>query len=380
MGGGGEAPKAPDPNVVIPLQEQADMRKFYAQLDASRSNASTPYGSSTWSKTPVFDQSRYDADYAAWNQQYGNQPTQPVWIPNSPNSPQTPGGINPGGEEGGGDPGGYWQMPGERPNAPNRADYQTFKYDNKVAFNPEMQAKWDQIQGLQGDFLKTLDPNQSVDLIDSTRGMYNNELADAIFRRTTRLAGPELDKQQSALEQRLAERGFQVGNEGFNNEMTRFGTMRGDLYADAADRAQITAAQQALQEANFTNSSRLAEFQGNNSYKQNIIQLLAGLEGQMGSGLAGTPTSFNAPGMQGTDVLGAYNNKYQGDLNAYNASVAEDNAMMNAMMMAALTVGTGGMGAAAGAAGGLGTAASMAGTGLAAMGGAQGLKAPAKWF
>lgn len=368
MGGGGEAPKAPDPNVVIPLQEQSDMRKFYAQLDASRSNASTPYGSSTWTKTPVFDQERYDADYAAWNQQYGSLPTGPTWIPSSGDPDQ------------GTYAGGYWQEAPDRPAAPSRANYETFKYDNKVGFNPEMQATWDKIQGLKSDFLGKLEPNQSVDLIDSTRGLYNDELADAIFRRTTRLAGPELDKQQSALEQRLAERGFQVGNEGFNNEMTRFGTMRGDLYADAADRAQITAAQQALQEANFTNSSRLAEFQGNNSYRQNIIQLLAGLEGQMGSGLAGTPTSFNAPGMQGTDVLGAYNNKYQGELNVYNADVAQENAMMNAAMMAALTFATGGAGAGLAAGGGLGTAASMAGTGLAMMNGAQGLKAPAKWF
>lgn len=336
------------------------MRQFYAQLDASRPNTSNPYGSSTWDKQTNFNQAGYDQAIRDWDAMYapryewvgGDDPLafQPGYMGTdsdpvpSPQSARQQILVNS-------------QAVRNAPPRPTADAFTTYDYSQRSAFNPEMQGRWDQIQQMLDQTLAGIDPNASVDLIDNAGGLYSDQLADAIYRRTTRLTDPQFQQSQNALETRLAERGFQVGNEGYNTEMGRFQRERDSSYMDAADRAQIQAAQQALAEAGFTNSSRLAEFQANQNSRSQIAQLLAGYERQMMAGLQGNQSQMQAPSLPGLDVLGAYNNQYQGQLAQYNADQASDNAMLGTiaslgtMMFAPyLAPALGGLGA-AGAAG-----------------------------
>jgi hypothetical protein len=317
--------------VTIPLQSKYDMENFYKQLDAMRSDAYNPYGSSTWSQTETFDQAGYDQAMGDWTSQYGPKPAETSsggGLPIYGGLPVWEGSVDEGGMPTGVAP----PAAPDAPPAPNRASFTSRAYDNTVGFNPEMQGQFDTVQSKFQELMSGINPNQSVDLIDDAGGKYSADLADAIYRRTTRLSDTQMNEAQRSLEQRLAERGFQVGNEGYNTEMNRLGTQRSEHYSDAADRAQIQAAQQALAEAGFTNEARLAEFQGSNNLRAQLAQLLMGREQQLMAGLSGNPTQFQSPSLPGLDVLGAYNSKYQGEVDAYNAEQASSASMLNSLL------------------------------------------------
>lgn len=315
------------------------MRQFYAQLDAARPNTSNPYGSSTWNKTTNFDQAAYDQAVANWDAMYAPQYE---WVGGGSGSAQDvstdmrdsllgTSGISTGAGDSSGPRQRVLTNAMAVRNAPPRPDasaFTTYDYEQQYNFSPEMQGRWDQIQTMLDQTLTGMDPNASVDLIDNAGGLYSDELADAIYRRTTRLTQPQMDLQRTALEDRLAERGFQVGNEGYNTEMSRFQREYDSSLNDAADRAQIQAATQALREAGFTNTARLGEFQANQNARSQLAQLLAGYERQMMAGLQGNQSQMSAPGLPGIDVLGAYNNQYQAQLAAYNAETQSDNALL----------------------------------------------------
>ena len=74
------APSAPPPpDYAAAAKETAagNAANLAQQTAANRPNQVTPWGSSTWSKTPTFDQAGYDAALATWNQ--GN--SQGTWVP-----------------------------------------------------------------------------------------------------------------------------------------------------------------------------------------------------------------------------------------------------------------------------------------------------------
>jgi hypothetical protein len=355
-----EKPEAPDPRVTIPLQEESNMRQFWQQLDAMRPTTSNPYGTSSWSYENDFDEQGYNTAMADWQSQYGNS--------SAPRAPQY-------------DADGRlvedlsYSPPGEAPPPPSRSQYERRQYSQASQFTPEMQEQFNTLQGLSRDLFRSYEggSGQNIDLIQDAGGRYSQDLADAIYRRTTRLSGPQFQEQQRGLEQRLAERGFQVGNEGYNNEMDRLSRNTSEFYGDAADRAQITAAQQALQEAGFTNQARLAEWQGENQMRAQLAQLLAGRESQLMAGLTGNATQAGAPALPSLDVLGAYNQQYLGQLDSYNADQASDAAFMNSILGLGANFLMPGMGSALGL-GAAGTAGLSAGANLAMMGGGQGLR------
>ena len=98
---------------------------------------------------------------------------------------------------------------------------------------------------------------------------------------------PEKDRALQALEIRLAERGFSVDNEGYRNEMNRFQKEWDTRFQDAAAQAQIQAATQGLNEANFTNSSRMAEYNANQKTRRDLAALLAGVRNNALGGVSG---------------------------------------------------------------------------------------------
>lgn len=66
----GSAPAGPDYSQLIPLQSAADLQKFNTQLQASRVNTTGPTGSTTWSRTPQFDNTGYQTALASYLQSH----------------------------------------------------------------------------------------------------------------------------------------------------------------------------------------------------------------------------------------------------------------------------------------------------------------------
>lgn len=137
----GSTPQAPDPAKVIPLQGQENRNTFDYQTYQGRTNVNTPYGSSTWTRNPVFDETGYNAAMAAWNS--GSHGTGGTWVPEVP-------GYNSGGDGGqyvqtvpGHWEGGTGPTGGQQGAEPNRADFTNYSWTNNQTYNPREQGIFD---------------------------------------------------------------------------------------------------------------------------------------------------------------------------------------------------------------------------------------------
>lgn len=322
--GKGSKPQMPDMSTMLAEQQRVSNEQMWNSLRASRPNMSNPYGTSTWTHTPRFDQAGYDRAMADWQarQPAARAPTTggaldyDSFIEGSTNNPQSSNTAAVG-------------------MMPTRDQFTTYDATNRVAFSGPMARQWRDVGGKMRQTIAAMNPNASVDLIDDVGGLYSQDLADAIYRRTTRLSDDQFNQARTGLENRLAERGFQVGNEGYNAEMDRFQRGMSEHYSDAADRAQIQAAQQALAEGGFTNNARLSEFATNEGHKLALAQALSGIQSQMSAGLYGGFAPVSPVGSPSIDVAGLYGQQYNAAMDAYNAEVGESNALMGAALTAA---------------------------------------------
>jgi hypothetical protein len=145
-------------------------------------------------------------------------------------------------------------------------------------------------------FMSTIDPNAKPPaLLDSAEGNYQSDLAKTIYDRTMGLQSNDIDTARKAQEARLAEQGFIVGNEGYNNEMNRWEDNLGEARNNASKDAQIQAATQALADANFTNTSRTSSFNNSQALQQQIASILAGAKNNATSALTGLTSTSAAP-------------------------------------------------------------------------------------
>ena len=88
----GSAPQAPDPNVVIPLQTQANKDAFDYMLQQQRATSITPGGTQSWSQNTSPDTAGYNAALAAYNQKKSALDSQYTSKPSAVFSPE--GGGN----------------------------------------------------------------------------------------------------------------------------------------------------------------------------------------------------------------------------------------------------------------------------------------------
>ena len=129
--------KAPDYAGAAEKTAQGNMEMLRYQTDANRPSMYTPWGSSTWSNEPAFDQAAYDAAMAAYTKNKG------TWIP--------------GGEQWveKGKPGNgfYQELPGRWSGnagpAPDKADFTSENWVNRVELTPAQQAALDDQQNIQ---------------------------------------------------------------------------------------------------------------------------------------------------------------------------------------------------------------------------------------
>ena len=169
-------------------------------------------------------------------------------------------------------------------------------------------------------------------LIDDVRGRYSDELAKTIYDRSQGLQANDIDKERAAMQARMVEQGFVPGNEGYLNEMNRWEDNLGEMRGKNAMDAQIAAATQALQEANFTNTSRSKGQQNTIDLQGHIASILAGARNNVTEGLKSLTSSSSAPSGTPGSVTTMADNKWQADLANYQSENAQRNDLIRALM------------------------------------------------
>lgn len=177
--------------------------------------------------------------------------------------------------------------------APNRADFErtpTWNYRETDKLGTA-----DYIKGLAADSLSP---------------QFNQNVGDAVYNSQTRYLDPQIARDKQGLEARLAEQGFVPGTPGYNQAMETFGDTNNRAYGAARDSATL----QGYGQANAALARR-----------ESIANLM-----RNGSSSSTRP-EYQTPSIQGPDIMGAYNNQYQGQLAQYNADVAQNNGVLGAM-------------------------------------------------
>lgn len=161
--------------------------------------------------------------------------------------------------------------------------------------------------------------------VDPETGMAAWDKATDLIRQRQ---NPELDRQQAALDTKLANMGMTAGSEGWGAQQSQFGKQRSD--ADiSAQLAGLQAQQQffsqAVQNAGLKNTSRQQQLTERATLRNMPLQELNALR----AGSQVTNPTFSTPGQQGQttgpDLLGATGQQYNaqvGQVNAENAQAA----------------------------------------------------------
>jgi hypothetical protein len=323
-----KAPKAPDPNVVIPLQTRENNKAFQYQLDQQRVNSYDPYGSKVWEKNSNFDQAGYDKALADFN-------------------------ANP-----------LSKLPGAAARfGPDRSKFEgTPTWTLRETLSPAQQKIFDantasqlgQSQLLQegtkrvSDSLATPYTGKADELgvadyirglaADSTSDQFNRDIGDAVYNSQTRYLDPQNAREKQSLEARLADQGFVPGTPGYKQAMETFGDTTNRAYGAARDASIL----QGYGQGN-TSLARRESIAGllGNANAQLIAQQLAlrnqplnelnALRGGTQVQNPNTQAQYNTPSLQPVDAVGAYNNQYQGQLAQYNADVAQNNGVLGAL-------------------------------------------------
>jgi len=310
MSKGSSAPPPPDPEILAKAQGAENRKTFNYQLDASRANSRNPFGSHEWTKTPSFDQAGFDAAMAAY------KPS--AWVDGSPGI-LSGGGGGGGGAEGNGpnDGGMSGGTPGYmRPEVgtmPTRDDFTKNTWSDEYKLNEGSQRIFDTSTDKLQETLGGLSTNPD---------QYNQSVADAIFSRMRRFQDPADAQARSGLQANLADRGFQVGNEGYNADMTRMDNNQGMMRADAADRSVISGMEQGREQQ---------------SAQQRLAAFLQNMRQGQSSGVAQLPGQMPTPGMSPVPVAQMAMDQWGHQVDQANAESASEAGLLNSV------IGLGGM-------------------------------------
>jgi len=140
---------------------------------------------------------------------------------------------------------------------------------------------------------------------------------DAIMSRLS----PQIDRENAALEQQLANRGIAAGTDAYNQAKTLQAQKQNDLLNSATVTGMNTglaANQQGFQQAAYNQMQPI-----------NVINALRTGSQVQNPSFANTPMQANTAG---PDLLGAANASYQNQLNAYNAQQAQQGGFLGGLM------------------------------------------------
>lgn len=305
--GAGDPPAAPDPKVTS--QAQADANAATARLTAqlNRVNQVGPTGRITYS------QGAAPIDRTTWENQEVERARSAFNAANPPGTtaPPAPPQAYSGGDNfdnaGGATPGGMatptfdetafrQSLAGrDTPVAPGQD-----QWTMTTELSPEQQELYNlstRAQTTYGNIGNTLLDNVRGQLSQPVNVDWNAERDRALAAQMGRM-NPILGTQEEALRSRLRNSGLTEGSEGWEREFRNFNQGRNDMLL-AADLQAGNTVGQAIQQQAALRGMPLNE----------VAALLTGQQVQTPQ-LQGTPGTQVAP----TDVLGAYNTQYQGQL------------------------------------------------------------------
>ena len=379
----GKASSPAAPNYAAAAKETAAGNLQNAQIAtaANRPNMTTPWGTSTWTETPQYDMTAYNAALAKYNAtQFESSPIQYTSAEYGQGVPMANSGVSQGNGI-----------------APQLSDYSKGSvWSNNVSLSPSQQAIFDQQNNLQqglfgaqnnalgyvNDMMskpfsgQPIDPNSFTygSVLDPNSIKLGTVLADGQMYDPTRNTNnatqlimdrlnPQLDRQEGSLRARLANSGVTMGSDAYNNANESFGRTRNDAMNQAAlagiklgmAQSQLGTQQQAQQFGQTNqNAGLFANFQNQAFNQQNANnQLYAALQNQ---GFQQQAYNYNLPmntlnalraGNQvasptfqsfapqatvgGPDYSSAAANQYRADLGNANAQNASANALMSGL-------------------------------------------------
>lgn len=311
MGGKSDAPAAPDYVGQANAQAAGNLTAARAQTAANRVNQVTPYGSIKYTQGTGFDQAGYDKALADYQ-----------WTQNALDNMEDKAQAQQLRE--------YYAHSGSY-QKPTREQFTTDPdtWSSQIELSDTGQKLLDaynktslglaDLQGTAMDrvrdsFAQPFDTSGLIDINDKT-GMDAWDRATDLIRQRQ---NPELDRQQAALDTKLANQGLTQGSEGWGIGQSQFGKQRAD--ADIA--AQMAGLQAQNQFFNQAISGNQATLQQRNFLRQLPLNELNALR----TGSQVTNPTFSTPGQQGQtsgpDLLGATKSQYEGQVGQVNADNA----------------------------------------------------------
>lgn len=309
MGGKSDAPAAPDYVGQANATAAGNLTAARAQTAANRVNQVTPYGSIKYTQGTGFDQAGYDKamqDYQ-WSQNALDTMDDKVQAQQLRDYYAHSG---------------TYQKPTREQftNDPDTWSSQIELSDTGRALLDASNRTQLGLADLQGNAMDRV--RSSLDQPFDTSGLINinDKTGMDAWDRATDLVrqrqNPELDRQQAALDTKLANQGLTAGSEGWGIGQTQFGKTRND--ADiAAQMAGLQAQNQFFGQAIQGNQATL---QQRNFIRQQPLNELNALR----TGAQVTNPTFSAPGNQGqtsgADLSGAAGQQYNAALGQTNAN------------------------------------------------------------
>lgn len=157
------------------------------------------------------------------------------------------------------------------------------------------------------------------------------QVVDALYGQYTSRLDPRFEKDQTALQTSLANQGIGVGSDAYNSALESFGRTRNDAYTSALNQAVSSGGAEQSRLFGLEQSARQQAIQEQASLRNQPLNEVAAL---MGTAPGVTMPQFSAipqTPIQPADITGPTALAYQGQMNAYNQGVGQQNALMGGL-------------------------------------------------
>ena len=312
MGGKSDAPAAPDYVGQAQAQAAGNLQAARAQTSANRINQTTPYGSIKYTQGTGFDQAGYDkamADYQAMEDNLNNMSDKAQAQQLREYHAHVGAYQKPTREQFTNDPD-TWSSQIEL----SDTGKQLLDAYNRTSLGlADLQGT--AMDRVRDSMAQPFDTSGLIDINGQT-GMDGWDRATDLVRQRQ---NPELDRQQAALDAKLANMGLTAGSEGWSTQQQQFGKQRND--------ADIAAQMAGLQAQNQFFNQALSGNQATLQQRAFLRQLPMNELNALRTGSQVTNPTFSTPGQQGQtsgpDLLGATKGQYDAQLGQVNADNAK---------------------------------------------------------
>ena len=238
-----KAPKPPDYTAAAEVQGEASRENTEAQIRANRPTQITPWGSSEWSSTPVYDPAS-GKSYSEWTQTLNLTPEQQAALDSqmriqAGRSDIAESMLGRSRDEFAEQMDwGKFQPYGDVP-TPQQTGLPTLRSDLDTGSLPEL---------MRGDYSpeqlqRNLSTEGLTDLNPASR--YYSDAGDALYQQATSRLDPMFQQREQALDIRLRNQGLQPGDEAYDNAMGNFNRDRTDAYNQAQLSSTLASGQEA---------------------------------------------------------------------------------------------------------------------------------------